>query len=161
MKHNPSSLLAAAAILAASMANTSCDSSAAPSEQFSDITGSYNASILFTNGANAAVRGLQCTGTLVVADQNETSISGTLNKDAPCGSSASFEGRVGSGGQVSLTLANEGSVTPFSPNCSFAELRTFHGSVLNGEIVLSRPYAFSCTSEPSGSGSEVIGASKP
>lgn len=140
---------------------SSCDSSAAPTEQFSDITGTYNASILFTNGSNAEVRGLQCVGILTVSEQDETEITGSLRRDPPCSGSASFQGRVGFGGQISLDVANDSTVTPFSANCTFAELRTFHGSVINGEIVLSRPYAFSCTQQPSGTGSEVIGASKP
>ena len=160
MKYTQAAVVTAFAVTTV-LTNLGCDSSAAPSEAFSDITGTYNASILFTNGSNAIVRGLQCTGTLVVASQDETSISGTLQKDAPCNQSVSFEGRVGSGGQISLNAANEGTATPFSPACTFAELETYHGSVLNGEIILSRPYAFSCSAAPSGSGSEVIGASKP
>ena len=155
------------AIVAAALATSTafwalgCDSAAAPSEAFSDITGTYNASILFTNGSDAIVRGVQCDGALVVASQDETSITGTLQEFAPCNRSGTFEGRVGSGGQISLEIANEGTVTPFSPACTFAPLERFHGSIINGEIILSRPYTFSCSSAPSGSGSEVIGASRP
>ena len=144
-----------------SVVTVSCTTDfSSPTEAFRDIDGTYSATFVFTNrNDDGSISAVDCDGTLIISEQDGFDLVGTIVKDGPCvGGSASFTGRVGFAGELTFELTEPNPQAGFSGDCVLTQQGPYYGGFIEGEITLSRPYAFTCNNNPNGSGAEVIGA---